>query len=130
MQEAATRMVSATRSYDAVGRYGGEEFLIVLPGCDERCTQNQAERVRLAIHSTPIHLPEGPLSMSASFGYTSVTANRDWSAESLIQIADEALYKAKRLGRNRAIYGELRRHGMPDDKQTPVLDDVAHHTVS
>jgi diguanylate cyclase (GGDEF)-like protein len=50
-------MKSAARSYDSIGRYGGEEFLVVLPGCDPTAALNHAERLREAIGSKPFPLP-------------------------------------------------------------------------
>jgi two-component system cell cycle response regulator len=100
LREAASRMLSSVRPYDWVGRYGGEEFLVVLPGCDEECTRNQAERMRLAIHDTLVEMPETPLRLSASFGCTAYTGYGPVSADLLIRTADEALYKAKDSGRN------------------------------
>src|SRR5580704_4386258 len=53
LREFARRMQSSIRAYDAIGRYGGEEFLIIFPGCDEQCTSNQAERMRSALDAEP-----------------------------------------------------------------------------
>jgi diguanylate cyclase (GGDEF)-like protein len=100
LREAASRMLSSVRPYDWVGRYGGEEFLVLLPGCDEECTHNQAERMRLAIHDNLVEMPESSLRLSASFGCTAYTGYGPVSADLLIRTADEALYKAKDSGRN------------------------------
>jgi len=101
LRESAIRMLSAIRQYDSVGRYGGEEFLILLPGCDEQATCGLAERVRAQIAKDAIIASETMLNLTASFGATSVVARQGISAEDLIRKADEAVYLAKRLGRNR-----------------------------
>jgi diguanylate cyclase (GGDEF)-like protein len=100
LREAASRMQNCIRAYDSIGRYGGEEFVIVLPGADEQTVRLQAERMRSTIGDTPIALPERLLSISSSFGCTAGFGG-DATAEMLIRAADAALYKAKRGGRNR-----------------------------
>jgi two-component system, cell cycle response regulator len=100
LQEAARRMQNSVRPYDAVGRYGGEEFLIVLPGCDEESTKGQAERMRQALHKAPLDLPQDSISFTASFGCSTFSGNGPVHAGALIRTADEALYKAKGSGRN------------------------------
>lgn len=102
LQEAARRMRQSIRGYDAVGRYGGEEFLILLPGCDDHSTFAQAERLRAVLSEEPISLPGVEFRLTASFGCTSATPGKAiFSRDLLIRRADEALYLAKRLGRNR-----------------------------
>ncbi len=104
LRMAAERMQSCIRPYDALGRYGGEEFLMVLPGCDRQEAAVQAERMRQILSSSPMELADARLPLTASFGVTTFTANAGeeyGSPEPLIRMADEALYCAKRLGRNR-----------------------------
>ncbi len=99
--EAARRMQSTIRQYDAIGRYGGEEFLVMLPGCDEHTSYTQAERMRKNLAQAKMSLNESAICVTASFGATVALPGQVWTAESLIRKADEALYLAKRLGRNR-----------------------------
>jgi diguanylate cyclase (GGDEF)-like protein len=101
LREAARRMQSSIREYDFIGRYGGEEFLVVFPGCDEQSTIDRAERLRAYLCSEPLLLTETSITLSASFGATSTVPHGENNAESLIRTADEALYRAKKLGRNR-----------------------------
>lgn len=98
--EAARRMVSALRPYDRLGRYGGEEFLIVAPGCGPDDVIGVGERLRLALLEEPVQTRSGTIELSASFGVISSTQLDHMDAETLIQAADEALYQAKASGRN------------------------------
>lgn len=104
LRESAARLLGTLRNYDALGRYGGEEFLVVLPGCDANGTQTQAERMRVAIMETPMQIPGGKLTQTASFGATVAFSGRFDGAEALIRTADEALYAAKNRGRNQVIF--------------------------
>lgn len=101
LQEAAQRLVHSSRAYDSIGRYGGEEFLILLPGCDDPGVIGQAERLRAHLADKAIFVNDTELNVTGSFGCVSVMPGRNTTAEALVRKADEALYLAKRLGRNR-----------------------------
>jgi diguanylate cyclase (GGDEF)-like protein len=100
LTETAKRLAAPLRRYDALGRYGGEEFLIVLPRCDLERTAEIAERVRLSVSTTPIDTSAGKIAITASIGAAAMD-HGPVSAHELIQRADQALYDAKALGRNR-----------------------------
>ena len=101
LREAARRMQNNIRQYDSMGRYGGEEFLVLFPACDEQSTLERAERLRNYLASEPLLLTETTVTLTASFGATTAQPGVENDAERLIRAADEALYRAKRLGRNR-----------------------------
>jgi two-component system, cell cycle response regulator len=101
LRQVSSRLLSSVRSYDMVGRYGGEEFLLVLSGCDSRLAQRRAEEIRNAVASNPFETSDGLLPLSVSIG--TLTSN-DWdsrlSTTQLLNEADRALYRAKANGRN------------------------------
>jgi diguanylate cyclase (GGDEF)-like protein len=100
LRESARRMQAATRQYDASGRYGGEEFLIVLPGCGAREGHAQAERIREAFARAPFAAGADSLAVTCSIGVSSRDACAAGDADRLIREADAALYDAKNRGRN------------------------------
>lgn len=103
LREAAARMCSSFRCYDSVGRYGGEEFLVVLPACDEGEVWSLGERFRLLISASPFTFGQSGLTITCSIGCATQPAGDFWDADSMIRLADEALYDAKNSGRNRTI---------------------------
>ncbi|HME10534.1 MAG TPA: diguanylate cyclase [Bryobacteraceae bacterium] len=101
LRETAVRMNDSVRQYDSIGRYGGEEFLIVLPGCDLSGAISQAERLCGRISGTPVTIGPTETNFTASIGVTTSLPGQSATADALIGRADEALYQAKRKGRNR-----------------------------
>jgi len=99
LQEIAKRFSASLREYDGVGRYGGEEFLLVLPGCDLATTVRRANVIRELISSKPIPTPLRITTVTVSMGVAA--AEGPTNSESLLRSADLALYQAKRNGRNR-----------------------------
>lgn len=114
LQAVATRIKGALRSYDTVGRYGGEEFLIISPGCDAAALLRRAEHLRTSIAGEPVRTPEGDISLSLSLG--AAVSGGATLRDQFLKAADEALYRAKRGGRNRV---ELAR-GLEADAPLPV----------
>ena len=100
LQEAAQRMTRVLRRSDVLGRYGGEEFLILLPGCEAPDALRLAERLRQCIESNPVATSMGEVSFTISLGVTT-GKGENLEVAAVLQRADEALYQAKREGRNR-----------------------------
>jgi len=101
LREVAQRLSSAVRLYDIVGRYGGEEFIVAAAELASERPHQFAERLRLAVSSSPIQAADVSISVTASVGVATSDFLVDCSLEKLIQNADAALYEAKRNGRNR-----------------------------
>jgi two-component system cell cycle response regulator len=101
LREIAKTMKSVIRTYDSAGRFGGEEFLILLPGCDQLTACSHAERLRQAISRLIVTTERGDVKVTASFGVSVAHGRTESEAASLIEIADAALYSAKHKGRNR-----------------------------
>jgi two-component system cell cycle response regulator len=96
--EVAMRMQSALRNYDAIGRYGGEEFIIVMPGFDKPRALELAERLRLRVAENPYNVLKKQVAITVSLGVA--VDNGTGSVGSLLRAADDALYRAKARGRN------------------------------
>jgi len=105
LKEVAHRLQQVLRSYDLAGRYGGEEFLIVLPDCDAERIQSCAERIRSAIGDELILAEGSRLCVTASIG-TAILDPRSGTKRTVLAEADAALYKAKNGGRNRVVAAE------------------------
>ena len=99
----ANLLVSQLRTNDMVGRYGGEEFAVILPETAHQGAMLVAERCRLKIANTPLVYGDAVFSVTASMGLASLPDPRVCSTEDMIRLADQALYDAKRQGRNRLI---------------------------
>lgn len=104
LREFATRIRSTVRGADLACRYGGEEFVVVMPDTDAAAAAAVAERLRAIIEKTPFVLKSAgtAISLTASFGLSCSTGAAD-TPEQLLKQADQALYKAKAEGRNRVV---------------------------
>ena len=100
LKEVGRRLKSDLRPYDVVGRYGGEEFLIVLPGCDLTTGARRADELRNLVAKDPIFTPFGTTTATISLGVTA-TSNRERAVSDLLREADVCMYAAKKKGRNR-----------------------------
>ena len=107
LQEVVRRVTSTVRAYDTVGRYGGEEFLIVAPSSGAEGILRLSERVRLAIEATPIKTDAGEISVTISLGLAVSSEAAPLDPKLMLSTADEALYRAKADGRNRSEMGIL-----------------------
>ncbi|HEX8406070.1 MAG TPA: diguanylate cyclase [Duganella sp.] len=101
LREVTSRMGRAMREYDSLGRYGGEELMLVLPACTADHALVIAERIRTAICAEPVDTGDQLIPTSISIGVATLAENSTWSSSQLIQQADSALYQAKEAGRNR-----------------------------
>ena len=127
LREAAQRMRSSMRDYDVIGRYGGEEFLVIVPESGFASTVAQAERLRRAVAEAPVITPEGSIAITISLGVTAGGGEDSLAAESLVRAADAALYQAKKLGRNRVEAAKADQGGAGDTcevrSEKPALTD-------
>jgi diguanylate cyclase (GGDEF)-like protein len=100
LREVSRRMLGRVRAYDFVGRFGGEEFLVVLNNCEAVNALKRAEDIRSAIAESPIETRSGPICITASIGVFSSDEFSSLVVEAVLQRADRALYEAKAAGRN------------------------------
>jgi len=100
LREAARRARATVRGYDSIGRYGGEEFLVVVPRCRIPAGAELAERLRVCVCEHPFHTSIGEIAVTISLG-VAASQSPTMPHASLLHAADEALYRAKSAGRNR-----------------------------
>jgi two-component system cell cycle response regulator len=105
LQHVANSIRAPLRSYDAFGRYGGEEFLIVSPSCTVAEAAEVAERVRASVEATPFAHPSGAIRLTISMGVAGACGGQ-LQSQDLIVLADKALYAAKNRGRNRVVLAD------------------------
>lgn len=104
LREFANRIRTTVRGADLACRFGGEEFIVVMPDTSAEMAAGVAERLRTIIESLPFAIPQadGPLKVTASMGIATLRPGSD-TAEALLKRADTALYQAKHEGRNRVV---------------------------
>lgn len=101
LREVSKRIQASIRPYDSVGRYGGEEFLVVAPGCSLESAHSLAERLRHAVNREAINDYPHSILVTASLGVSAAVGFR--AADEVLRASDEALYQAKIQGRNRVV---------------------------
>jgi diguanylate cyclase (GGDEF)-like protein len=101
LRNVAERMTGTVREYDYVGRYGGEEFLVVLPNCTAETAREVAERLRQHIGDRPIVTSPTQVVITISIGVSQWQPGQE--VHDLLRSADAAMYRAKQSGRNRVV---------------------------
>ncbi len=124
LREVARRLHNSVRSYDMVGRYGGEEFLVALNKCDPGSAVSRAENLRTLIGGRPVQTANKPVSVTISIGLALSTEFTECTIEELMHEADMALYAAKAAGRNCVRVAQpagIRSHVEEQPKETQIL---------
>lgn len=116
LRETVKRMTLVVRSSDLIGRYGGEEFMIILPHCEKLQLQACAERIRVAIAGEAMLVGQTSITMTCSVG-TATTICTPHVMLDVLAAADSALYEAKNSGRNCVVYKDL---------ATSQFEEVSH----
>ncbi len=106
LKEAVARMKHSLRAYDALGRWGGEEFLLVFPECDAGAGRVAAERVRVRVADGPVRCGDTDIKVTCSVGLADAGLELGWDADLLLSAAEKAVYRAKLAGRNRVMGAE------------------------
>jgi diguanylate cyclase (GGDEF)-like protein len=101
--EIARRIRKAVRIYDRVGRFGGDELLVIVNNCGKEEARMVAERIRAGIGTQAFRVARRALAVTVSLGVVSTDMHPELSTSQLIQFSDQALYRAKRLGRNATV---------------------------
>ncbi len=122
LQQIANRCRMVLRTSDVIGRFGGEEFVILLPQTNVQHAQNIANRIRLLVQDRPIMTDRGEISVTISLGISSMEGDCDSRLEWVVDQADQALLKAKDMGRNRVVIWEEDQvpvHKMTEEEDNP-----------
>lgn len=113
LQEVSRRLKTTIRAYDSIGRYGGEEFLVVVPGSGEIELCELAERLRTVVEKDPIWVGGHQIRLTLSVGAVLAPPRAGNTVQSVLANADSALYKAKKFGRNRYVFADARKVTVP-----------------
>jgi len=119
LKQTADLLHDSMRQLDIVCRYGGEEFIIILPATHLRQAVMVAERIRSSLDATPLVIDDQSIEVTASFGVDSLHASELMSAADFVHSADSYLYKAKEAGRNQVCHPDFD----SDEGRTEVSDD-------
>ncbi|HEY4106516.1 MAG TPA: GGDEF domain-containing protein, partial [Polyangiaceae bacterium] len=103
LREAARRLKIGVRAYDSVGRFGGEEFICVLPECEANVALTVAQRLCRLVAESPVVTSSGKVPVTVSIGVAASDQFPGATAEELMRAADAALYQAKHTGRARSM---------------------------
>jgi len=126
LKQLAVILKEEAREVDRVGRYGGEEFMLLLPGALCEAAETFAERVRKRIEGNTFTFPGGTLTRTASFGVAGWPHPRIEQCDDLVRTADDALYVAKETGRNKVVCfdsDEFNAHQAAHDGNAPSRPD-------
>jgi diguanylate cyclase (GGDEF)-like protein len=119
LKEIGHRLRTKLRIYNGIGRYGGEEFLLILPGCSLANTLKRADDLREHVASAPICVGDAQKTVTISMGVAVSSQDVAWDMETTLNQADLGLYQAKRKGRNRVDHiEEVSRSAPPPRKRT------------
>ncbi|MGI8758761.1 MAG: GGDEF domain-containing protein, partial [Acidimicrobiales bacterium] len=110
--EMANRLAGSTRQVDLVARYGGDEFVLLLPRTDRAGALEVTEKVRAAVTDTPVRTDAGPLELTVSLG-VACHPEHGTTVGALVAAADAALYRAKRSGKNRVCLADPAPEAVP-----------------
>jgi two-component system cell cycle response regulator len=103
LREFANRISANVRGIDLACRYGGEEFVVAMPDTDVDFAYAIAERLRKSVETTPFEISRAPGALNVTISIGIAVSMSDDNSEKLLHRADQALYRAKREGRNRVI---------------------------
>ncbi|MBW1758863.1 MAG: GGDEF domain-containing protein [Deltaproteobacteria bacterium] len=106
LKEISSRIKKSLRISDTVARYGGDEIVILLPKTNLDKAGSLAERLRSQIYDRPVPVEGNSIQISVSLGVTAFTGMQVYAKENLLKLADQALYSAKKAGKNRVALGE------------------------
>jgi len=101
LKEVAHRLAHSVRTYDLVGRYGGEEFLVILSNASLDEVNRRPQRLCTVVEEAPVKFQSHEVKVTISVGATEAPGNQDLQLTRLLHIADLAMYRAKEAGRNR-----------------------------
>lgn len=110
LQQVATRLAAHVRSTDVLSRMGGEEFIVLMPNTDRIGALNLAEKLRAAVRARPLELPGLLVPMTASLGVTGLQTHQQTTLDDLYATADQALYSAKKQGRDCVVWADAPAH--------------------